>query len=134
MLVWGTANPAGESESYNGLRLRQNDISGLLRGDGLVGTPVKIEHKSLCVGQVLSAWSNQGKLDMLLRIDDVGLEGSILKQYVLGGTCQDLSLGYSVDVRHSTTSHEIKYLKVVKEVSIVRRGAREMCHIHAFSH
>jgi hypothetical protein len=132
MLVWGTANPQGESETYNGLRLRHNDIVGLLR-DGLVGLPVKIEHKSLCVGQVLSAWSNEGKLDMLLQIDDVGIEGNILKQYVLGGTCKDLSLGYSVDVRHSTTSNEKHYSKVVKEVSIVRRGARESCHIHAFS-
>jgi hypothetical protein len=134
MLVWGTANPVGESHGYRGLRLRQDDIASLLLSNCLIGLPVKIEHKSLSVGKVVSAWSNSGKLDLLLQIDDVGLEGNILKQFVQGGTCKDLSLGYSVDVRHSTTGDVKTSSKIVKEVSIVRRGARELCHIHAFSH
>ena len=73
MLVWGTANPEGLGDSYNGLFFRAADIQQSV--DEIVGKPVKIEHKGADVGRVVSAWTDRaGKLDLLLEINTRDVE------------------------------------------------------------
>ncbi len=73
MLVWGTANPEGLGDSYNGLFFRAADIRQSV--DEIVGKPVKIEHKGADVGRVVSAWTDRsGKLDLLLEINTRDVE------------------------------------------------------------
>jgi hypothetical protein len=135
MLVWGTANPAGEkTETYNGLYLTNNDIDQLVVSQSLNGLPVKVEHKGVDIGNVVSAWKNGDKLDILLQLDRQSLEGDITSKFVQGGICQDFSLGYTVELAHSAqTGKLMPSRKVVKEISVVRRGARPGCHIHAYT-
>eukprot|EP00961_Rhodomonas_salina_P229237 3098360-Rhodomonas_salina.1 len=83
MLVWGTANPVGLDNSYNGFFLRERDVEEAVRES--VGRPVKIEHKGVDVGRVVSAWVNKGKLDMLLEVDPSVLEGALISDLVRAG-------------------------------------------------
>ena len=50
------------------------------------------------------------------------------------GIAADLSLGYSVDVRHSAQAGAPLQAgtKQVLEISLVRRGARRGCHVLAY--
>jgi len=134
MYVWGTANPAGEHESYNGLYLTKQDIDELVSADSLVGIPVKVEHKGIDIGLVVSSWKNGDKLDILVSLDRKSLEGDITSKFVEGGICQDFSLGYTVELTHSDKTGKLApSRKIIKEVSVVRRGARPDCHIHAYT-
>lgn len=129
MLVLGTANPAGEAESYNGLYLRDSELRGL----DLRGTPVKAEHTGENVGTVVSSFiDTQGRLHTVMRIDESSVEGALAAGFVRDGIAADLSLGYSVDVRHSEPGRLQAGEKKVLEVSLVRKGARRGCHITAF--
>jgi hypothetical protein len=135
MFVWGTANPAGEhNESYNGLYLTKHDIDNMVASHSLVGLPVKVEHKGIDIGQVVSSWKNGDKLDILVSLDRKSLEGDITSKFVEGGICQDFSLGYTVELAHSEKTGKLApSRKIIKEVSVVRRGARPDCHIHAYT-
>jgi hypothetical protein len=134
MLVWGTANPAGEhNETYNGLYLTKRDIDSMVQSQSLTGKPVKVEHKGVDIGRVVSSWKNGDKLDILVELDRGSLEGDITSRFVEGGVCQDFSLGYTVGLTHSENGGIVSNEKVVNEVSIVRKGARKDCHIHGYS-
>ena len=57
--------------------------------------------------------------------------------FVRDGIAADLSLGYSVDVRHSGALASAPQrlqagAKKVLEISLVRRGARRGCHVLAY--
>jgi hypothetical protein len=133
MMFWGTANPTGESESYDGLYLKKHEINNMVLDRNLVGLPVKIEHKGDKIGHVVSAWQHHGRLDMLLRIDDQkSLLSNIGSTFVKTGICPELSLGYSVAMQHSKDTGLKTGVKTVAEVSIVKRGARDNCTIHSF--
>lgn len=134
MLIWGCANPKGEDDTYNGLFLTGTDISQAVEGNSLIGLPVKIEHTGVAVGKVVVAWDNDGKLDLLIDVNEKILEGGVVSRFVQNNICQDLSLGYGVDLQYS--EHKKTYVpakKVFNEVSIVKRGAREHCHIMGYS-
>jgi len=132
MLVWGTANPEGLCESYNGLYFKTSDLEKTVKD--IIGKPVKIEHKGVAVGSVVSAWVDRaGKLDLLLSIDSSVVEGSIISDLVDIGSCRDLSLGYSVKMQKSCIYEDKAGDKTVLEVSLVRKGAREKCHIHGYT-
>lgn len=134
MLVWGTANPAGESDTaYNGLYLTQRDIDSIVQTQSLRDIPVKVEHKGVDIGRVVSSWKNGDKLDILVELDRRSIESDITGRFVQGGVCQDFSLGYTVGLTHSAEGGLVPSAKVVKEVSIVRRGARPDCHIHGYT-
>jgi hypothetical protein len=135
MYVWGTANPAGETdETYNGLYLTKNNIDEIVQNGTLVGLPVKVEHKGVDIGVVVSSWKNGDKLDILVSLDRNSLESDITSKFVEGGICQDFSLGYTVELAHSSVTGMLTTSrKIVKEVSVVRRGARPDCHIHAYT-
>ena len=131
MLVWGTANPEGLAESYNGLYLRNSDITHAF--SDIIGMPVKIEHRGVDVGRVVSAFPNGGKLDIVICLDKTVVEGAIIFQLVRNGTCKELSLGYSAQVTASANGEDIIGRKKIQEVSLVRKGARDKCLIHGFS-
>lgn len=135
MYIWGTANPSGESDTdYNGLFLTQSDIKNAIETKQLEGLPVKVEHTGINVGRVVTAWDNQGKLDLLVDVDQRILEGDIVSRFVKNKVCQDFSLGYTVGLAYSETAKTYKASeKKFNEVSIVRTGARENCHIHGYS-
>jgi len=134
MFVWGTANPPGEMDGYNGLFLTQADIQSVVQDNSLNGLPVKIEHKGIKVGSVVTAWNNNGKLDLLIDVDERVLEGDVVSRFVRNKVCNDLSLGYTVGLQYSETAKTYTPAKkTFNEVSIVRAGAREKCHIHGYS-
>ena len=133
MMFWGTANPTGEHESYDGLYLKKHEINNMVLDRDLIGLPVKIEHKGDQIGHVVSAWQHEGRLDMLLSINDKNsLQSNIGSTFVKTGVCSELSLGYSVSMQNSKETGLKTGVKTVKEVSIVKQGARDNCIIHNF--
>ena len=135
MFLWGTINPLGEKTgSYQGLYLTDSDIKCAIDEESLVGLPVKIEHTGVPVGKVLSTWDNLGRLDVLLEVDEKIFEGDVVSRFVRSKVVRDLSLGYTVGLQFSEASQSFSATKkTFQEVSIVRAGARESCHIHGFS-
>lgn len=58
MLVYGTCNPEGYGDSsYEGLYLTDTDIQQMT--PSMAGVPVKIEHRGVDVGKVVTAWVHQ---------------------------------------------------------------------------
>lgn len=132
MLLYGTANPVGYGdEDYEGLYLTDKDINDIT--PHMIDIPVKIEHVGKPVGKVISAWKHDGRMDLLLDIDETGIEGALLSQFVQQGFCQDLSLGYHVQMSKTPAGNLKAGQKKVVEVSVVKAGARENCHIRGFT-
>eukprot|EP00960_Hanusia_phi_P060197 764432-Hanusia_phi.AAC.5 len=99
MLIYGVANPQGEHGNYNGLYLRDVEINDMVKNRSLIGKPVKIEHKGVDVGKIVSAFKDeQGQLVCVLEIEDNEIEGAVARRWVQDGTIKDLSLGYLVNV------------------------------------
>lgn len=134
MYVWGTANPMGEGNGYDGMYLTGGEINNMVLDRDLIGLPVKLEHKGDAVGKIVSAWQHKGRLDILLNVDEnsPNLDSTLASQFVKGSVCKDLSLGYTVGVEQSLNGALSTGKKRVAEVSLVKRGAREKCHIHGF--
>jgi len=58
MLVYGTCNPEGYGDSsYEGLYLTDRDIHEIT--PNMVGVHVKIEHRGVDVGKVVTAWVHE---------------------------------------------------------------------------
>jgi hypothetical protein len=58
MLVYGTCNPEGYGdENYEGLYLTDADIKDIT--PKMSGIPIKIEHRGLDVGRVVTAWMHE---------------------------------------------------------------------------
>jgi hypothetical protein len=131
----GTANPEGEeNETYNGLYMTKGDIADAVRDNSMDGLPVKIEHKGVAVGKVVTSWINNGKMDLLIEVDERIFEGNIVSRFVRDGVVNDLSLGYNVGLQFSEQSQTyVAAKKTYNEVSIVRTGARNGCHINGYS-
>jgi hypothetical protein len=135
-LLWGTANPKG-MQNYQGIYLNDSDIREMLgqideAGRQAKKIPVLVEHKGIEVGHVVSAWEHEGKLECVLALNNKILEGSIGSEFVRSGICKDLSLGYDVSLENSKAGIKVGKKKL-KEISIVKRGARPSCHIHGVS-
>jgi hypothetical protein len=73
----------GLHESYNGFFFKGSDIDRAVRD--VVGKPVKVEHKGVDVGTVLSAWVDNGKLDLLLKINSGVVEGALVAGLIEAG-------------------------------------------------
>ena len=135
-LLWGTANPEG-MRNYEGVYLNQSDVVDMIKqvetanskGDHM---PVHVEHKGVTVGRVVSAWEHGGKLECLLELNNRVLEGAIGSEFVRTGICRDLSLGYTVSLEQSDAGIKVGQ-KILKEISVVKKGARPSCHIHGVS-
>ena len=135
-LLWGTANPEG-MQNYKGIYLNEEDIQDMISqvesaNSASSKIPVLVEHKGIEVGHVVSAWNHQGKLECVLALDNKVLEGSIGSEFVKSGICKDLSLGYDVSLENSKAGIRVGRKKL-KEISIVKKGARPRCHIHGVS-
>ena len=137
-LLWGTANPEGMSNDYQGIYLNKDDIQSMVRQVGAANKrsekiPVHLEHKGVAVGHVVSAWAHNDTLQCVLQLDESILEGSIGSQFVRKGICNELSLGYTVELKNSESGQVKVANKLLKEISVVKKGARNHCHIHAVS-
>lgn len=137
MLLWGTANPEGMSNDYQGIFLNKDDIRSMVRqvddaNKKSQPIPVHLEHKGVAVGRVVSAWAHNDTLQCVLQLDERVFEGAIGSEFVRKGICNELSLGYAVDMQNSATGMRAVN-KVLKEISVVKKGARNHCQIHAVS-
>jgi len=137
MLLWGTANPEGMDNGYQGIFLNKDDVRSMVQQVEAANSkgqpiPVHLEHKGVPVGRVVSAWAHNNTLQCVLRLDERVLEGSIGSEFVRKGICNELSLGYAVDLQNSATGMKAVN-KVLKEISVVKKGARHHCQIHAVS-
>lgn len=132
MLVYGTCNPEGYGDaSYEGLYLTDADIREIF--PKMTGVPVKIEHRGGDVGKVVTAWMHEGRMDVLMEIDDRrDIEGALVKEFIQRGICPELSLGYHVTMSKSPAGFLRATNKRVVELSIVRQGARDGCKIRGF--
>jgi len=135
MLLWGTANPEGMDNDYQGIFLNKNDIDSMVKqveiaNSRLQKIPVLLEHKGVPVGHVVTAWNHRGTLQCVLKLDEHVLEGSIGSEFVRNGICNELSLGYAVDLQNSSNGLSVVN-KTLKEISVVKKGARHHCQIHA---
>jgi len=132
MLVMGICNPMGEDNTYNGLYLTRNELKNIIEKRSMLNLPVKTEHAGSTVGRVVSTFLNeQGQLQCVMNIETESLPGDLARGFIRKGIAADLSLGYTVDIRH----HDQKLKateKTILEVSIVRKGARNGCHIIAY--
>lgn len=132
MLVYGTCNPEGYGDaSYEGLYLTDSDIREIT--PTMAGVPVKIEHRGVDVGKVITAWVHEGRMDVLMELEDTHIEGAFGKEFVARGLCPELSLGYNVTMSKSPAGFLRASNKKVVELSLVRQGAREGCKIRAFT-
>lgn len=132
-LLWGTANPEG-LDTPGSIYLSKEDIRDMIAqvdtaNRGGRPLPVHMEHKGVSIGHVVSAWEHNGMLECVLSLNERVLEGSIGSEFVRKGFCKDLSLGYDVSLENSDTGIKVKR-KFLKEISVVKKGARRKCHIH----
>jgi hypothetical protein len=136
-LLWGTANPEGMENNYRGIFLNKQDIQSMVQqveeaNRQMRKIPVHLEHKGVQVGHVVTAWAHKDTLQCVLKLDEKVLEGSIGSEFVRNGICNELSLGYSVDLQNSDSG--IKAVKkTLNEISVVKKGAQHHCQIHAVS-
>lgn len=135
-LLWGTANPEG-MKNYHGIYLNQQDIADMIEQVNDANStsskiPVLVEHRGVEIGHVVSAWEHNGKLECVLALNNKVLEGSLGSEFVKSGICRDLSLGYDVSLEQSKAGIKVGRKKI-KEISIVKKGARPRCHIHGVS-
>lgn len=136
-LVWSTCNPEGLGDDYHGIYLRGSDISSMCRqvddakrrGERI---PVHIEHKGVPVGHVVAAWEHGSTMQCVLEIDNRVVEGALGTEFIMSGLIKDVSLGYSVDLKQSSAGMRAGN-KLLKEISLVKKGARSKCHIHGYS-
>lgn len=132
MLVYGTVNPPGETNGHTGVYLTEQDIVDIVESKSLYNKPILIEHKGESVGKVISAWKNENRLDCVFEINE-SVPGMFAKYFVEKGKTPELSLGYVIEVEHSANGVVKNQRKKVVEVSLVKKGARDQCLIHAFS-
>jgi hypothetical protein len=133
LLLWGTINPTGEENSHEGVYLRRCDIDSICESGALVGKPVLIEHEGQVVGNVISAWKHDDRLDCVLRVDDRSIEGMFAQQFVQSGKAGELSLSYNITMQHSADGKLLGGDKEVMEVSLVKKGARHQCLVRGFT-
>lgn len=131
LLLYGTANPVGYGdEDYNGIYLTDRDIDAIT--PTMAGIPVKVEHRGGNIGKVVSAWKHEGRMDLVLEIDPSTLDGAFGEEFVRRGMCKELSLGYNVQMSRGVDGKLSAGNKRVIEVSLVRKGARDNCHIRGW--
>jgi hypothetical protein len=133
MLVWGISNPEGVDQQ-NSIYLTKNDIPEMVRqiDEACVKgqhIPVRIEHKGVDLGKVVSAWEHDGKMECILDINENILEGSIGSEFIKQGITNDLSMGYEISLENSKNAKMQVRKKYIKEISIVKKGLRRGCHM-----
>lgn len=133
-LLLGVCNPRGESNTYNGLYFTRAELEEIVSTKSLHGTPVKIEHSGAAVGKVVSAYLDDHQaLNCVMDIPEDNYRADILAGFVRDGVALDLSMGYTIDVCHAQNkAGYVAGKKKTMEISVVRKGARDGCHIVAY--
>lgn len=132
ILVLGICNPAGEGDNYNGLYFKQTELNEMVKSKSLHGLPVRTEHGSGDAGVIVSTFvRDDGALQCLLEVNGNTLHDRIAQGFVRDGVAVDLSMGYTVDVQQTDAERLRAGQKNTIEVSLVKKGAREGCHIIA---
>jgi hypothetical protein len=132
MLVSGVCNPAGEANGYNGLYLTQDEMRRVVERGSMHNLPVMAEHSGSAIGHVISSFiDTSGQLNCVMQIEENSLPADLTRDFIRKGIAADLSLGYIVDIRNHANKLHAADKKIV-EVSIVRKGARNGCHITAY--
>eukprot|EP00961_Rhodomonas_salina_P291719 3932252-Rhodomonas_salina.1 len=119
MLVHGTCNPIGEAECYNGVYLKDSDIKRIVAEKELINKPVLVEHEGNQIGTVVSAWQHDGKLDILVDVNNESFESCVARSFVASNCLRDFSLGYKVCMSMRDDSQiDVVDVKKVVEVSL----------------
>jgi len=130
--VLGVCNPKGEHDAYNGLYFRESEMRAMVDNKSLHGLPVRTEHGTGDIGKIVSTYMrDDGGLQCLLSLEGRDLHDKIAQGFVRDGVALELSLGYTVDIQQSRDKLHATDKKVL-EVSLVKKGARQGCHILAF--
>jgi hypothetical protein len=135
MLICGQVNPAPiQDDDYRGVYFAaRDDLEGKARR--LQGTPLRVEHAgTLHVGQVLQGWVDKGTgaAWALAEIDVSSVHGALTAAAVQQGAFREFSLGYSSKIQRNPATGRLEASdKEIKELSIVKSGARPNCVIAA---
>lgn len=135
MLICGIVNPEPVSEEgYKGVYLSVAD-NVEAKAAGLKGTPLRVEHNHAThVGQVLQGWVDKGsgKMWALAEMDVRSVPGAIAAAAVERGAFGEFSLGYDARIRRNPDTKRLEASdKQIRELSLVRTGARPGCQIVA---
>jgi hypothetical protein len=131
MLICGCINPPPVSDpDYEGVYFSVKDDMKA-QAALMPGTPVLVEHCTQKVGSIVSAWTvRDGSLYALAEIDVKSPGGAVAAAYVKKGGLGELSMGYTQTMMRCTQTGRFKPVKKrIREVSIVREGARPGCLI-----
>ena len=124
---------SGEASTYNGLYLTQDEMNKMASEGTLHGIPVKTEHQGQNVGSIVSSFVDaKGCLQCVMEVDESSVEGALVSGFVRDGIATELSMGYTVDVKHTDNNKLRAGEKHPLEISIVRKGARDGCLISAY--
>ena len=130
MLICGRCNPAPESDpNYRGVFFATSD-NLQQHAAGMVGTPLRVEHTTQPVGSVVSAWTgSDGSMYALAEIDVMRPGGAVAAACVGAGRFKEFSLGYTSKMSRDSDGRLRVGSKTIKELSIVKNGARPDCKI-----
>jgi hypothetical protein len=135
MLICGQVNPAPiQDTNYRGVYFAAgDDLEGKTRRMG--GTPLRVEHNGEAhVGRVLQGWMDKrtGTAWALAEIDVSSVQGALTAAAVQQGAFKEFSLGYSSKIQRNPVTGKLEACdKQIKELSIVKNGARPNCVIAA---
>ena len=132
MLICGCINPPPVSDpEYEGVYFSlKDDMQAQAASMG--GIPILVEHSTHKVGSILSAWTNRqdGCMYALAELDVKSPGGAVAAQYVKQGGLGELSMGYTQTMMKCSQTGRFKPVKkLIREVSLVRKGARPGCII-----
>ena len=130
MLICGRCNPPPENDpNYRGVYFAAKDDMQA-HAAGMGGTPLRVEHTTKPVGSVLSAWTAEdGSMYALAEIDVQHPTGAVAAACVHAGRFSEFSLGYTSRMSRDTSGRLHVDCKKIRELSLVRVGARPNCKI-----
>ena len=131
MLLCGCINPPPITDpEYEGVYFSVKDDMKA-KAASMGGTPLLVEHSTKQVGSVLSAWTlANGSMYALAEFDVKSPGGAVAAEMVKKGGFGELSMGYIQTMRKCSKTGNFKPVrKEIREVSLVKKGARPGCLI-----
>ncbi len=131
MLVCGCINPPPVTDpEYSGVFFSVKDDMPA-QAASMGGTPLLVEHSTKKVGSVVSAWTGpNGSMYALAEIDVRSPGGAVAAELVRKGGLRELSMGYTQTMMRCNKTGGFKPVrKQIREVSLVKKGARPGCLI-----
>jgi hypothetical protein len=130
MLICGRCNPPPENDpNYRGVYFASSDDLPA-HAASMMGTPLRVEHTTQPVGAVLSAWTGvDGSMYALAEIDVRQPGGAVAAACVSAGRFSEFSLGYTSRMSRDPAGRLRVDCKKIRELSLVRVGARPNCKI-----